>query len=177
MRSVQENTSDEAMAPDRPHYTDPILESYSGSNHPYRGIEQHGVADTASPDDPTPEWPNGTRSVVYADIPKEPDPIPVKIVQEGLSERRRLRTLQYALSPGQVARIVSANPNRTKVRIKNTAAFTIYFSDMESVSAFMGYPLNQNETLDLDTQDELYAFNPDAVNTATVAIVDQFSVI
>jgi len=175
MRSVQQNTSDESMTPDRPHPTAPILETYEGTNHPYRGVEQHGVSDTGDPSDPVREFSDGTRKVIYEEPPKEIDPVPVRIVQEGSQELRTLRTWQYSLSAGQVARVIPANPNRTKVRIKNLAAFAVYIGGDPAVAAFTGYPLNQNETLELDTQDEVYVLNPDLVLNANVAFVDQFS--
>lgn len=175
MRNVQVNTSDESMTPDRPHPTAPILETYEGSNHPYRGIETHGIPDNAKPTDPQMEWSDGTRKVIYDEPAKEIDPVPVRIVAEGSDERRKLRVWQYVLTAGQSARVAQANPNRSKIRVKNVAAFVVYLGESESVSVYTGWPLAQNESLDFDTQDDLWVLNPDAVNSATIALIDQYS--
>jgi hypothetical protein len=177
LRLGQKNTSDESMTPDRPHPTDPILETYEGSNHPYRGIEIHGVEDNADPSNPQMEWADGTRKVIYDEDKPSIDPVPVRIVAEGGDERRRLRTWNYVLTAGQVARVAQMNTNRSKIRIKNTAAFAVFIGDTESVASYTGYPLAQNESLDFDTQEEIWVFNPDGALSATIALIDQFSVV
>lgn len=176
MRSVQVNTSDEAMAPDRPHPTDPILESYSGTNHPYRGIEQHGVADTESPDDPTPEWPNGTRTVVYAEPPKEPDPIPVKIVSESGQEIRGLAIEQSIIMGGTPTRIVHARRGRTKVTIRNTdPAKRIWIGVNESLVYYVGFPIDGNGSFDTSSEGDIWAIADDGASQVRVSVASEFS--
>lgn len=161
MRSVQQNTSDESMTADRPHPTAPILETYEGSNHPYRGIESHGVEDTGHPSDPQMEWDDGTRKIVYAEPPKEIEPVPVRIVSEGQEELRRFRA--YPVYAGvNPRRIINRNENRTSVKIFNTggtqadATWWIGVGD-SMVQNSTAYPLAPRTSIDLDTQDEVWA--------------------
>lgn len=175
IKSGQQNISDKSMTSDRPVYTDPIPERYDGSNHPYRGIEQHGVSDSVPPAEVMPEW-GGTRPVEYTPRKPEPDPIPVKIVQEGGKEYKTWRTRQFSVDPGNIPRqVVASNPHRTGLRIKNMSAVTVYISKDNAVASFMGFPLVQNESLDLNIHSEVWILNPDPAVMVTIAVIEYLS--
>lgn len=177
MRLGSTNVSDEEMAPDRPRPTAPILETYEGSNHPYRGIESHGVADTGKPSDPQTEWNDGTRKVVYDDNKNEPDPVPVKIVEQGGREIKSWRIITDKVPANNgIRRVVGANPRRTGLRIKNNNNFFLYIGSNESVASYTGYPMGSFESLDLDIQDEVWVSNPDAANLADIVVIEYFSI-
>lgn len=177
MHLGQQNTSDESMTPDRPHPTDPILETYDGSNHPYRGIETHGVEDTFPPTDVMTEWSGGTRPVEYEHEKDEPTPVPVRIVEQGGREIKSWRVLTDKVPANfGVRRIVGANPHRTSLRLKNNNNFFLYIGSNESVSSYTGYPMGAFESLDLDIQDEVWVQNPDPAGLADMVVIEYFSV-
>jgi hypothetical protein len=176
MRSVQRNTSDESMTPDRPHPDAPILETYEGSNHPYRGIETHGVEDNGDPSNPQMEWADGTRKVVYDEDKPSIDPVPVRIVTESKDELRSWRTRQALVQPNNIpTRIIGRNSRRTGLRLKNNNNFFIYVGDNESIASFTGYPLGSFESIDLDIEDEIWSLNPDVALVANIAIIEYLS--
>lgn len=189
MRTVQQNTSDEAMTPDRPHPTAPVLETYDGSNHPYRGIESHGIEDTGRPTNPQMEWADGTRKVVYDEDKPAPDPVPVRIVTEGGEELRKFRasSVYAGVYP---RRIIGRNRDRTSVKIYNSGGtqadptWWIGVGD-NMVSNFTAYPIPPRSSLDLDTQDEVWACwaqdftaavpDPNLLNVRLL-VIEQFAV-
>jgi hypothetical protein len=177
MRSVQQNTSDESMTPDRPHPTDPILETYEGSNHPYRGIEQHGIPDTGGPSDPVREFSDGTRKVIYDEPPKEIDPVPVRVIQQGDEEIRSWRVITDKVPAlNGVRRVLGQNKKRTKIRIKNNNNFFLYIGTNESIASYTGYPMGAFESLELDIQEEVWVMNPDAALLADIVVIEFFSI-
>lgn len=178
MRLGTPNQSNQDMAPDRPHPTPPIPENYEGTNQAYRGIETHGVPPTGKPRDVQVEYSDGTRPIVYDPPPQDPDPIPVKIVNEGPNERRDFRTRQSPVNPLSIAQqLVGANDSRTSVKFRNThATLLVYISHDANIAAFNGYPLVAGAELQLNTESDVWALNPDATNTVTVAVLEEFSV-
>lgn len=101
--------------PDRPEPIDPIPEHYVGSNHPYRGIEDHGVADTVKPDEF--DGYDGTRDAYYELQEPPKDVVPVRIVNESARERKIIRARSTVLSD-QPVQILGRNPQRRKAILK-----------------------------------------------------------
>jgi hypothetical protein len=168
MRSVQQNVSDESMTPDRPHPTDPILETYEGSNHPYRGVEQHGIADNADPTDPIREFADGTRKVVFDEPEKEIAPVPVRIVTEGGNELRRAVFSTYSV--GNVPARICGRRTRESVTIKNDGPFNVVLSGDANIGLVSGYTLPVGDDVTLRTEDDIWAYAVDTVGTAQSGI-------
>lgn len=164
MRLGQRNTSDEAMAPDRPQHLNPVLESFRGSNHPYRGIEIHGVEDTEQPHDPVPERPDGTRTVLYDEPAKEIDPVPVKIVTEGRKELRRAQFSTYSV--GNTPTRIIGRRSRESVNIKNDGPFDVVLTAEPIVGLIAGYKLPVNDSISLDTEDDIWCYCVDTSQTS-----------
>lgn len=162
--------------PNRPQATEPVVESYVGDNHPYRGTEAHGVKDTTEPLEDM-DYSEG-RPVMY-DEPSEidePDPIPVVVVNRSGRERRKMRTIiGYAGGTdfGSARRVLGEDESRTNARIKNTQAQTVYLgSEPHLAKSGYGYPLAQNETYDTRTQEEVFASVDNATDVALPVIIE-----
>lgn len=104
--------------PDRPQAIQPVPEHYVGSNHPYRGTEDHGIADTVHPDDDINY--DGTRDAYFELEPHAPDVVPVRIVQQdGKPTRRLFRTRQVPFNVDDPpVQILGRNDRRISARIR-----------------------------------------------------------
>jgi hypothetical protein len=153
----------------------PVEEAFVGedANNPYRGMEQHGVA-------PTGHWQDipidkGDNEVEY-DIPEsEPDPIPVKIVQEGKDEFKDWNVRRDFAPPGIAARIIQRNPARTKATLKNLGTAIIYIGPEPFNNSQLGYPIAVNAEFSYDQQGDLWAMTDDPAQQA-VAILQEYSI-
>lgn len=158
----QQNTSTTDV--DRPVAVTPIPEHYKGYVLPGgRGTELHGVQPTADPTDPD-DWDQRGVVVDLEPPSDEPDPIPVKIVTAGGEEFRRMRiSTTFAgdsTTPGAPKSVVSDDrltKKRTKVRIKNLSANTLYIGHSpETASPMHGWPLAQNEVFETTSHDAVW---------------------
>jgi hypothetical protein len=134
------------QAPDRPEPIAPIPEAYEGANHPYRGIEDHGVPDTAKPEDFAGY--DGTRDAYYELVEPPKDVVPVRIVPDtdGGRTRRIMRTHVMQLTVGDPPRVLlGQNDQRTKANIKcfssNATDFLWLGGSAEQANSLQGYPV------------------------------------
>lgn len=155
---------------------EPMVEYVQGGNfnNAYRGMEDHGV-DPTGKYDPPPAF-DGSADELY-DKPEKPaaDPVAVKIVQTGPSEHKRFRVaVSYAVAGGSL--IASRMDGRTKVRVLNASASTlIYISERQDLAnAANGYPITGQGTLDLSTDQEIYA-GTDGPDPVKVVIINEYS--
>jgi hypothetical protein len=162
---------------DRPVAVTPVPESVKGHVFAYRGMETHGVDPNNTNVDPEEYgWMEEERGVIVDYEPAEEaiDPIPVFIVQKGGKELRRWRSMTATAVTDRVSCVLSADPFRRKVVIKNTSTDVVYVGhEQTTASAMHGYPLAQNETLTLESQDSVYAF-PSASNPCVLAFAIEF---
>ncbi len=161
---------------DRPHAVEPLPEAYVGDNNPYRGVVDHGVPVSGSPDGF--HGYADTISGVYEPERDEPDPIPVRVVNVAGRELRRFRTGQEILdsTTGLVARMLAGrNLARVDISIKNTGAQTMWIGENESVALYTGYPLAAGAEKVFTHQDAIFAVAASG-QTTTVAILEQFTV-
>lgn len=159
----------------------PVPETVRGDVNPYRGLDPHGVA-------PSEQWSDvpafdGTRLVEYPPEKEEPDPIPVRIVQEGPKELRTFRVRAFPLpTNGLVSQVLGAHEWRSTVKIKNTGTVTAYILDSPSGGSSIGsapmngYPLAQNESVDLTAQTAVYACNDGSTTVPILVIIEQYTV-
>lgn len=106
--------------PDRQRIT-PVPESYAGDNHPYRGTENHGVPDTENPHDPSVEFDNeATHLIVYDEEVPEPEPIPVKVMNQAGGRRVGFRTFRTVVPiDGTPIQVLGRNDKRRNLTILN----------------------------------------------------------
>jgi hypothetical protein len=165
---------------------DPIPERVAGPVFAYRGQETHGVhpgdKDIARPD----EWSSERATVEYDPAPDPgPDPIPVRIVQEGSTEVIRSRfTRSYAppvdaAGHGVAQQVIGGDweqRRRIKVKIKNLDAALIYIgSDANSATAMSGWPLAQNEVLEVNSHEPLFALGTLTTGPQALAVMTEYS--
>jgi len=144
----------------------PVLDRPGGwANIPYRGTEQHGVAiehkEYPTSPDRYPEEQVGDVTYIE-DTERDQHPIPVRIVTEASREIKSWRTWRTNVDTS-VRLIVGRNNNNTRVRIRNmdtTATNICYVSNDMGVTALTGWPIAINETLEIVTENEVYAIAP-----------------
>jgi hypothetical protein len=153
-------------APDRPQPVQPVPEHYAGSNHPYRGIEDHGVTDTVKPDDDMSY--DGARDAFFEIEPPAPDVVPVRIVQQdGQRSRRKCRTRQVPFNVDDPpTQILSRNDRRISARIRCVTPLTqdlwVVAPTRETCTLQNGYINQATSFTEFTTvaQDELYIAVP-----------------
>jgi len=150
---------------------EPIPERTSTPVFPYRGQEQHGVPATYGNYQEQYVDEYDTDNGPVADIIIPIDPIPVYLVNNKGNERRVVRTAQFYVG-ATAMRVAQRNDGRTRLRVKNcetAATFTIWiYGDLNSAGTNSGgYPLGPGESLELLTEDELFA-NSDGQGTSGV---------
>jgi hypothetical protein len=154
--------------------TKPILEEYVGDNNPYRGVETHGVAPTVHPEftekyDPDEDGEEYDKPVEF------PEPIPVKIVHETVTEFVDWIVRRETVD-SNTRRIVQQNDRRIGLRVKNMdAAKTIYVFPESNNAIFLGWPLAPLEQLNLlASQADVWGLSGDGTQVE-VAIMEEYT--
>src|SRR4051794_34322747 len=143
-----------------PNRVQPVAERMQGVNFPYRGNETHGVDPTNTPGIDPEEADYGTTvSVALEPDTDEQEPIPVKVVSEGLNELRTFRVVREYCRTGESSRrIIGQDETRSKVRIKNLhASDLLYISDLAFNDIGMAYPIAGGAELELTAETSVYA--------------------
>lgn len=179
---------------DRPVAIAPVPEEYEGHNNPYRGTEEHGVTPNTQPHDPDvygvdPDNPNQGHLVKIEMSDKEPDPIPVRVVQEYKRELRRFGSDRISLDfttvnnpAGRPIELLGRSDSRSSVKLINLdGTNTILVSNTREEINVRGYPLLPGKELSLTTEDPIFVavvkndFTfPNAV--ATLAYLAEYSI-
>ena len=134
---------------------EPVPEEYAGDNNPYRGIETHGVAPTERPS-PVPKFTSGVE-VEYLDEVREPEPVPVRIVQSGPEFKRTFRVdghqYNYSDFGGRPFRLLPREPYRVKVTIIATnGLFEMYIGASDQLKDWSGgYPISRGRSVSIET--------------------------
>src|SRR3954467_15050155 len=138
----------------------PLVEQMEGVNFPYRGGETHGV-DPTVPSHIDPEEADYGTTVAVALEPKEdePEPVPVRIVSEGVGELPTFRVVrEYCRGNEPSRRIIGQDEARTTVRIKNLHPSDLrYVSDIPFNDVGMAYPIAGGAELELSAQTSVFA--------------------
>lgn len=158
----------------------PVMESVVGDNHPYRGSEPHGVADTVDPRDVIRTGLEATQEgITYLPEIDEVKPIPVVIRQEMGRERRAWRGSAYSLAQNLPIRIASHNQARIDLRVIN-----ISVADNQWIS---DQPINPQGTfnlfkltpamlfLSIPTHDDIWAMT-DAAAGSFIQVLELFAI-
>lgn len=122
----------------------PLPEHYKGDNHPYRGIEDHGVPSTvedAPVDSPALNYEDETAFDYPAETHTQ-EPVPVYVVNDSPIEEKDLVPGQFTIGSTPV-RIMVQDRRRMRVhlmsRLKN-----VYIGNTESVSSNTGALIDFN---------------------------------
>lgn len=147
----------------------PVPEEHAGDNNPYRGIESHGVAPTERPS-PVPGF-SGAVEVEYLPEEREPEPVPVRIVQSGPKYRRTFRAdgHQYTYTDfnGRPFRLLPREEYRTKVTIMQTNGFfEVFIGASDQLQDWTGgYPVSNRDSISIATTEEIWALIDDPTAT------------
>lgn len=142
-----------------------------------RGYEQHGV-----PMDGAPELVDAVEAgdtIHYPDPPAAQEPVPVRVVNERVKERRQFRTSQHPAKRGEVTQVVGLNENRTALRITNVGPETVWLaSEMHTASPQHGVPLAVNGVFTTEAETPVWCFiaASAATDTSWLAIFHEYSV-
>jgi hypothetical protein len=148
-----------------PHAVTPVLEHESPSTvFAYRGTETHGVEPT---EQYAPPPDAGDTVSAFVDIPKEaPDPIPVRVVNESISEIVAGRCFQTFITSTPTA-VLGRDTERksAKLRVRagdlNAGAYTVWLSftaDGGGVSLMQAYPCSADTDIAVNAQDAIFMF-------------------
>lgn len=140
----------------------PIPERSYAPVFPYRGVEQHGVPVENQPwipqDANEATWDGAPE---YQETPVPIEPIPVVIVNENQREIRSWRAYTASVRKNESVLIVGQNPRMTRVLIKVVAVSNddriVSVSHEGNVNLMNGFPILPGETLEISTEEEVYA--------------------
>lgn len=171
-------------SPDRPEAVTPVPEEYEGTNFPYRGIENHGVAPTVgvNPEDyyDHDQWTAGPEKIDSEPPDPEPDPVKVKIVNETARERFAFRTYQFLAEGERAHQFIGRNDKRSTVRIKVEAAATtgVLVGTDPGIDFITGYLVEAGQELVVRTTEEMYCLATKGSAGAFQAfyVLEEFSV-
>lgn len=163
----------------------PVDERVSGVNFPYRGPEKHGVPY----DETIPEELEGSPSKEdltlvlpphYVPRPHKPEPVPVKVVTDGLSERRMWQADQFSVTDGTTSAplmIVGRQDTRHFVVVRNMdSTNAVYIGDSPNVTANTGFQIAAGTTTTrMYTTEAIYAVASSG-NTVQVSVMWEYSV-
>lgn len=170
----------------------PVPDNPAGANIPYRGVVDHGVpVQQEELPDEAHYWTG--RPVEYLPEETEPDPIPVRVVNQGARELRRFSATQPVLSFSngnavQQVRIAGRDENRTKllIRVIGRTDFlqsVFVYIGGPGVTPYDGYLMTNNQELPLNTTEEVWAYadttrQPNAIPAGIdvlLSVVQEFS--
>jgi hypothetical protein len=151
---------------------EPRAEDHAGDNNPYRGTENHGVAQTVDPVS-VPGY-DGTIPVEYDEEKAEPDPVPVRIV-EGRTAReiKEWRVDLFTLNRVDAQRIANRMDNRTSLKIVNAGPNTAFVDRHNNTVG--GIPLTTGGELSLDSTAEVWGRVANG-ETASLRILVEYTV-
>lgn len=155
----------------------PIIDSIEGDILPGgRGFAYHGVAPTERPE--PPEGYSDIVEIEYEEPPESPSVVPVRIVNESARQQRHFRTTTIVLNPaGPPKMILGEDPTRTRAVVKNVSTDDAWIgSTQQQAGSMFGYPLSENETETLSTDQEVYAQSSHASNTVTLCILSEYTI-
>lgn len=169
-------------SPKRPEAVQPVPEEYEGVNFPYRGIENHGVEPTKGVDPENyydhDKWDAGPDDIPSLPAEKEPDPIPVKIMNASGRERFNFRTAKTAFNTITPQQLMGRNDRRNMVRIRvpGSSATGAVFGPDPGVNELTGYTVAVGSEIEFRTTEAIYVLPQDTSKIATVMTLETFSV-
>lgn len=145
----------------------PVMRHEAGTVFAGRGMEQHGVPMTGTPD--LVDDADAGEDVLTVEIPEDPDPIPVRLVRSGGREFTRLRIQRSSARDVESTQVVGRDETRNITRVRNlssTAGDRLWVGEAQHIAqpAF-GYPLDPGAELLLNTENEVYVSRDPAAPT------------
>lgn len=169
---------------DRPRPTMPVMDDPAGDNHPYRGTESHGVADTVRPHDPDTygvdgDHPDGIPVALEVQPEKEPAPVPVRVVEEYRRERHYFSSDRIRLDfttannpANRAVQLVGRDDNRVALHIINyDDNLAMLIGSTREETLMRGFVLAPLATITLRTEEPVYVI---AVNATDLAFPNDF---
>lgn len=152
-------------------------------NIPYRGYVDHGLPVEQDFRPEQDESQPAVEDLVTWDTPedREPAPIPVYTVPgpgESGTVHRLFRTW-YESASSTIRMIAGRHEARSKIKINNVSANTVWIGPDLSVSPMNGYPIPAGTNLELTTNREVYVVIDPTVAAGTVsalAILEEYTV-
>lgn len=139
---------------------EPLPESYAGFNHPYRGVENHGVDSEYEIDPPTY---HGDNDEDYEPADKVIPPIPVKVVTESVTEWRKITTLAGTVYNTKAIQLVGRDIKRKRLTVSvlatSGANAIVRIGNTADSIELNGYAIVYNGssgTITLDTTEPVY---------------------
>lgn len=164
--------------PDRPDRVEPVEEHVKGVVFPYRGMEQHGVPQSASvnPEDYYDEEMVEDRPDEYLPEQEEEVPVPVRIVQATSRERLEWRVSRFLVSEN-CQEILGRHEKRRHARIRvHGSSDPIYISPDNGVKPLTGYLIPAGtEFGPISSTENIYAC-ADPTKTVEISIFYEFGV-
>lgn len=143
-----------------PERVEPVPENYKGVNFPYRGTNKHGVEVPEDAQYDTREFqfdmPDEDDLPEYVEAEDEPEPIPVRLVQDSARERLEFRTLRMNVRDVRT-QLANRLDSRRNLTIKvDTGVSALYIGD-DTVTTYTGYKLDQGESITFRSTETIYA--------------------
>lgn len=162
-----------------PERVQPVPEEYEGVNFPYRGTEQHGVPvpPNAKYDTREFEYEQPDTKVGYLPEDKEPDPIPVRIVQESARERLEWRCIQGSVGDAPVPIVDRLEARRSlAVKVMPDSPNGVYVGPTQDVKPYTGFYVAPGEKVELRSTERVWAISAVAGTVATYCVMYEFGV-
>jgi hypothetical protein len=111
----------------------------------------------------------------YDELPDPVVPLAVTIVDKALHERRLWRSA-VMVADANPRILLGRNPARTRCLIRNNdAANTVTIGDSNALSVNNGWLLPIAATIELFTEEEIYAIATDPTKTVLVHVMQEFA--
>lgn len=170
-------------SPDRPEALTPVPEEYEGTNFPYRGTGNHGVEPTPGVD-PEAYYDRSSFDMnpdKFESLPpeKEPDPVPVRIVNENARERFNFRTGTITLLPNaNPVELFARNDNRSLIRLRvpGTSTGSFLVSHDRGMAPGMSYTLSPGNEIEFRTTEPVYVVQATASQAPTIMFLETYTV-
>lgn len=171
------------MAPagqDRKDRVQPVEEHYEGTNFPYRGTENHGVAtpEGAEYDAVEADYSvDAANQVAYLPAEKETEPVAVRVV-EGSARERHLVRVARVLANSTTQQLVGRLETRRSLYVQNADSVnSVYVGPDNNTTSYTGYLVGPGKEIGpfLSTE-PLFVTTGNAANTAEVMAIYEYAV-
>lgn len=169
--------------PDRPQAIPPVPEEYEGVNFPYRGVGNHGVEPTKGVD-PEAYYDRTSYDMDpdnFESLPpeKEPDPVPVRIVNENARERYHFRTVSMTIpTTSDTVELCGRNDNRSllRIRVPGSSPGSIVFGGSRNLSPGTVYTLAAGQEIEFRTTEPVFVNASNPAQAPTLMFIETYTV-
>lgn len=164
-----------------PDKVDPVPEKVAGTVFPYRGMEQHGVKQPEDmPIQETGQYHLGEDEFYTTEgleAEKEPEPVPVKVVNTGARTRKMYRMYRH-FSNDTVSTLANRRDGRTRllVRSRGSNTGTAWLAhDRSQATASMGWGLATGNELEMLTTEAVYVLS-ETGETQDLFVLEEYEI-